>query len=273
MNYKMIASDLDGTLLYDVFSVSAENMEAISEYTVKGGIVVPTTGRCYFEIPEQLRMSNDIRYIISSNGAVITDQKTGERECISISSERFDRLLDILEEYECYFNLAYRGHGYIAPEQDDAEVAASYHVNPYYFMHYHNKCEKPTDFHEFLRSGISPDMLSVFFRHQSELDICTERLKALGGLDITSSIDFNIEIIASGAKKGDAVSRLANRLGISKSEIIGIGDSQNDTTLLAATGLPLAVSNACDTLKKQANQVICSHTEHIIRYLLDHTIE
>ncbi len=273
MNYKMIASDLDGTLLHDVFSVSPENMSAISEYNAMGGVLVPTTGRCYFEIPQELRESPDIRYIISSNGAVITDQRTNERDCVSIPANLFLNLLDILDDYECFFNLANEGRGYIDPELDDADLTASYNVHPYYFMHYHNKCVKPADFRTFLRSGLSPDMLSVFFRHAHEMAECEKRLQALGGLSLTSSIDFNVEIIAEGAKKGDAVSRLAKKLGIEKNEIIGVGDSENDLSLLAATGLPLAVKNARDALKQKADRIICSHTEHIVRYILDNIIE
>ena len=87
MNYKIIASDLDGTLLYDVVSVSEENYKAIAEYNKMGGQLVPASGRCFYEMPKALIDCPDVRYYISSNGAVITDTKTGERDEVLISRQ------------------------------------------------------------------------------------------------------------------------------------------------------------------------------------------
>ena len=114
-------------------------------------------------------------------------------------------------------------------------------------------------------------MVAVFFKHQNELDECVEKINALGGLISTSSTDFNVEIIAKGASKGDGIRRLAKMLDISTDEIIGVGDSRNDIALLEAVGLPLAVSNAADVLKEKAEAVICHHTEHVVKYILENT--
>ncbi len=270
MNYEMIVSDLDGTLLYDLETVSPENYKAISEYTAMGGLVVPATGRCLYEVPLALRACPDIRYIISSGGAVITDLRTGEADRRAIESDRFAEIVSILREYACFLSFHYNGYGYVNAAQDDRAIADSYRVHPYYFMHYHMTCEK-VDYDTFL-AGVSPDMFSVFFRHDEELLACTKRLRALGGLTITSSAPHNIEVVADKVSKGESVKRLADRLGVDITRIIGVGDSENDLSLLGAVGMPLAVSNACEPLKEKAKRVICSHTEHIMRHILDNII-
>ena len=272
MNYKMIVSDLDGTLLYDVFTVSKENLAAIERYKDMGGLTVPASGRCFYEIIPELRNCKDIRYCISSNGAVITDLATGERDTVCISKELLDSLLDIISDYETYFSMHCDGDGFIDSNNDNEERAQYYNVNRHYYVHYKRWSKKVPNLAQACRGKDGVEMASIFFRYQSELDECVKRLEALGGLVITSSADFNIEIIAEGASKGDGVRRLSKRLGIEKDEIIAVGDSPNDLTLLGAAGKPLAVSNAVDLLKERAEQVICSNREHIVEYILKNFI-
>lgn len=273
MNYKIIASDLDGTLLHDVFTVSEENYKAIAEYKDMGGQVVPTSGRCFYEIPTELIECEDVRYYISSNGSVITDSETGERDEVLISNELFDKIMALTFEYETYHTVHFEGHGYMLAKNDSEEMGKYYNLNKYYYMHYHEKCRKLDKWDGAFSHGHGVEMVSVFFREQKELDECVERLKALGSLVVTSSADFNIEIISEGASKGDGVRRLAKKLGISTDEIIGVGDSRNDMALLDGVGMPLAVSNAAQVLKEKAARVICSHKEHIVRYILDNLVK
>ena len=273
MKYKIIASDLDGTLLHDLFSVSEENYRAIEEYSKMGGYLVPASGRAFYGIPKELRECKNIKYCISSNGAVITDTETCERDEVLISNELYKKLMKLTNEYETFHTIHYNGGYFMLKEHDDEERAAYYNVNKYYYVHYHRCCEKIDTWDSAVADGHGVEMVSVFFRSQKALDECVEKLNALGGLIVTSSANFNIEIIAVGASKGDGVRRLANKLGISIYDTIGVGDSRNDMALLDGVGLPLAVSNAADILKEKAEKIICSHTEHIVRYILDNIIK
>lgn len=273
MNYKMIATDLDGTLLYDVFTVSKENFKAIEEYVKMGGFVVPTSGRCFREIIPEIRNCKDIKYCISSNGAVVTDTSTGERDEVLIPSNRFEEIMELTLRYETFHTIHFESDSYMLKENDSAERATYYNLNEYYYMHYHKWCKKPEKWERELFGGRGVEMISVFFHSQEELDKCTAELKAMGDIVVTSSADFNIEIVSKGASKGDGVRRLAKKLGISPDEVIGIGDSPNDIALLDGVGLPLAVSNAVDILKDRASRVICSHKEHIVKYILENIIE
>lgn len=72
------------------------------------------------------------------------------------------------------------------------------------------------------------------------------------------------------AGKGNALRSLADMLGVSHDETIGVGDSDNDTSLIEAAGLGLVPSNGCGSLKKIADEIICSNDEHIACYILDH---
>jgi Cof subfamily protein (haloacid dehalogenase superfamily) len=271
MNYKIIATDLDGTLLQDVFSVSDENYKAIEKYTAMGGLVVPASGRCFYEMPQALRDCPDIRYYISSNGSVITDSVTGENDEVLISDEKFEELKRLLGEYETCLNIHYCGKSFMLAENDTEERASYYNLNRYYYQHFHENSEKLQGFEGAFSGGV--EMVAVFFKYQRDLDECVERLNALGGVIATSSTDFNVEIIAKGASKGDGIRRLAKKLGVSTEQIIGVGDSPNDIALLGGAGLALAVENADEILKDKAEKIICHHTEHVIKYILENIIE
>lgn len=273
MKYKMIASDLDGTLLYDLHSVSAENYRAISEYKKTGGEFVPTTGRCFYQIPERLRKCDDIRFYISSNGAVVTDKLTGELDEQLISNELFEKIKKITYEYETLLAVHSEGYGYMLKKDDSNERANCLNLSSYFYEHLHETCRKVDDWEKSFTHKRGIEMIVAFFRYRSDLEKCVKRLNELGGLVVTSSENFNIEIIAEGASKGNGIRRLAKRLGLSVEEIIGVGDSPNDISLLNGVGLPLAVSNAADELKAIADRVICSHKEHIVRYISDNIIK
>ena len=273
MNYKLIASDLDGTLLYDVFTVSEENFKAIEKYKAMGGQLVPTSGRCFFEIPESLRKCKDLSYCVSSNGAVITELATGRRDEVLIPLDKYDRIMELGKEYDTYPSIHFDGYGYILKIDDDRERAYSYNLNSDYFSHYHRWCRKPESWDGVFEGSQGVEMISLFFKTQKALDECVEKLNALGGLVVTSSAPFNIEIIAEGATKGDGIRRLAKRLGLTMEEVIAVGDSPNDMAMLSAVSLPLAVENAADSLKAMAKKVICSHKDHIVPYILENIIE
>jgi hydroxymethylpyrimidine pyrophosphatase-like HAD family hydrolase len=83
---------------------------------------------------------------------------------------------------------------------------------------------------------------------------------------------FNLEIAASLANKGEAVSRLAKMLGIDESEVAVIGDSGNDYPMISRFEKSFAVKNARSTIKEAANYELCSNNEHAIEYLLKNVI-
>jgi hydroxymethylpyrimidine pyrophosphatase-like HAD family hydrolase len=79
-------------------------------------------------------------------------------------------------------------------------------------------------------------------------------------------------VYSSDAGKGKTLAAFADKLGVDISDVIAVGDSNNDATLIEKAGLGLAVANACDALKEIADQTICDNSEHIAKYVLEHFI-
>ena len=101
--YKIVASDLDGTLLNKDQTVSEENLCAISEMNRLGVEFVPTTGRGMNEIDRSLINSPDIRYIITSNGAVLFDKNIGKPLLTRyVSKDSVHLILEALRPYNVF---------------------------------------------------------------------------------------------------------------------------------------------------------------------------
>ena len=98
--FKVICSDLDGTLLDNNSELSEENFLAIEKLTEKGYLFVPATGRTYGEIPEAVREHKSIRYFIYSNGSVIYDKLEDKRYEIPVSHEKILEIIEVLKNLE-----------------------------------------------------------------------------------------------------------------------------------------------------------------------------
>lgn len=262
MKYKLIASDLDGTLLAPSGEITKENLDAVASIVQRGILFVPATGRALYEIPESVRECPSVRYIICSNGAVIYDRKTGESVRNCFTAEQFAQIRTLVGEYTATMTVHCDLYS-VADANMTREMYEYYRVNEYYQAHIKQNNVLRDDFKEYIARPHEAEMLSLFFRYDSELEECRERLLAMGDVDVTSSVAGNLELIRHGALKGAALARLCEKLGISQSEVIAVGDSSNDASMLETAGLALAAANAADSLKAVADGVVCACTENI----------
>ena len=273
MNYKIIAIDLDGTLLSTKGDITDENLAAIKDLAERGIIFVPVTGRAMYEMPRRVYECEYIRYIISSNGAVIYDKQTGETVSHNFTAEQFARIYSVLKEYEATMTIHYALRSVADSAKVSDEVFNYYRVNDYYKNHIRTHNVMRDDFDEFFSEPREAEMLSVFFRYDSELEEARSRLEAMGDIDITSSTVGNIELIRHGALKGNALSKLIDKLGVSLAETIAVGDSRNDISMLEIAGLALATDNATDAVKAKSHRVICHCDKNTAEYIRDNILK
>ena len=106
---KLIALDLDGTLLNSEKVISAGNFAALSLAAEQGHMIVPATGRALRAIPEQVMALPFLRYAITINGAKVSDTRTGETLLrAELALDTCLRLMDFAGRYDamydCYWN-------------------------------------------------------------------------------------------------------------------------------------------------------------------------
>ena len=269
-DYKIVCSDLDGTLLNDKSEISKENLLAIDELVKRGIHFVPSTGRTFSEIPDEIKKNQSIHYMICANGAVVFDRHKNQRIVTGMSNKIVNQILDVLSPYEVHLTIRYQDSSYVDKEYVSEKAYDYYNVCDAHRVVLNGFGVYQDNFLELCRKADDVEVLSTFFHNYDEMMACKEKIEQLGGLRITGVSEYNLEIMNQDAGKGNALRWLAKANDIAQADTISVGDSDNDVSIIEAAGLGLAVSNACDSLKEVADNIICSNEEHIVPYILSH---
>lgn len=268
MKHRFISFDLDGTLLYDLTTISEENYQALAELDAMGVTLVPTTGRTLYEIPERIRTCPYFKYMITSSGAYTYDLRSGEiLSSHLIGTDQLSLMNRIIRDYDNVSMIHYEGDNYVdasqgAEDYERCRLTAG-------FKRIIGLFGKPVeDYNSFFSSLKGAEMVCVFFSSDKEKEECRARLSEEGFTVVASAKD-NIEIISGKADKGLAVIELANSLGIPVEETIGVGDSMNDLAMITSVDIGIAMANGTDELKARADHIACHYKEHIAKYILE----
>lgn len=268
VKYKMVCSDLDGTLLNNNSKISRENLWAINELVGQGAYFVPSTGRAYRELPAELRENPAIRFIICSNGAMILDRESQKQHLICMSNQNVRDIFTALEEFEVHISMRQGGVCFADAGYSTEKAFDYYNLCQAHRVVLNDYADFRSDFEEFFQKSDDVEVISVFFHNKKEQEIAKTQLEKLSELRVVESFEYNLEIMSAKAGKGNALLLLLKLLRLEKENTISIGDSDNDSSIIEVSGLGLAVSNACESLKSIADEVICSNEEHAIDYVV-----
>ena len=266
---KIIATDLDGTLLKSDTTVSSENLCAIKRLSKKGIKTVVLTGRTFYEIPYELRSCDEIEYFVYSNGAGIQSSKKGIVYYNTFDRKTSCEIYEILDSFDTLIELYSNQFPYIDKE-DYSDDSFEYYRIDESFLPEMKKSRKPIKNLKDLLTDESYkiEMFDVFFRNDSEKEACRKLLlEKFDGIEITSSLSSNLEIIKKGTDKGSGLKKLCELAKYDLDDIIVIGDSKNDISAFNTAKTKYAVSNACVEIKSLADKIICSNDEGIMKYM------
>ena len=265
LHYRLIAFDLDGTLLDSRKNLPEENRRAMEAAAEAGLLLVPATGRIYRGIPESLKSLPFIQYYILSNGAVVYDAKQDRilyRGDVPVElALRCYEYLDTLPVlYDCYQN----ERGWITRSM--LEAAPPYFAYEPEIMKLLYGLRIPVDdLKQTLRERGEPlQKIQCYFLPEDEelrLRQLTEIPRRFPELVATTSVSNNIEINSINAGKGKALSALCEILGFPAAEAVAFGDGSNDAEMLRAAGLGVAMENAMESVKAVADELTASCDE------------
>lgn len=271
--YKIVCSDLDGTLLGLDMTVSEENRAAIRKMSELGVAFVASSGRTLHGFPRDVLENADIRYLSASNGAVIYDKKLGAPIYTKYIPKKIsDQMFDILWENNALIFPHIDGKMWGDMEKASHEIYAAHRMSSYFESYINAVGNFVNDFKAFCKRASDVEMVSAFFPDDESLMRCTEALRKAGDYTLASSAKYNLEIFYAKAGKGNALSEFARLMQIDIKETIAVGDSTNDMSMIEAAGLGLAMGNAFAELKEAADEVICSYDGHSAKYILEHYI-
>ena len=265
MSRKLIAFDLDGTLLDDDKRIPPEHLRALEAAAARGWVPVPATGRIVRGIPEPVKALPGLRYFIVSNGAGVYDAAEDRllyRGDVPLElALRCYEYMDTLPViYDCYQNES----GWMTRSM--YEACAPYFPTEPHMLEIVKRLRVPVDdLKETLRQRGEPlQKLQMFFKPE-DLDERERQLRRIPELFpelvATTSVSNNIEINSVNAGKDKALLALAAHLGIPREDTVAFGDGTNDLAMLRAAGLGVAMANADPKVKAAADEITGSNND------------
>ena len=265
MTAKLIAFDLDGTLLDDEKHLPEENLDALRVAREAGILLVPATGRILKALPEELLSLGIFRYFIFANGAEIYDLESQQalyraqiEPALAVRLCEYMDTLPVL--YDCY-----RGeYGYMTQWMYDR--AAEFFVTEPHILKLIRSLRIPVPElkKNILDKDIPLEKLQMFFRPEDmeerarQLELVPQRFPELMA---SSSLKNNIEINSASAGKGNGLRALCGLLHIDCAESVAFGDGLNDVDMLRAAGRGCAMQNAAEAVKECADAVVESNND------------
>lgn len=253
MKYKMLVLDMDDTLLTDDHKISEENKEMLFKAQELGVYVVLASGRptpAMTAYAKELKL--DDSYMISYNGAVITDLK--EDKII------FEQTLSQQQIHELYdYSLKSKTHiityvdGKIVSETDSEYIEVERTITGL-------EHDKVPSFKNKVKSSAIKCILleEPGYLKEVEKDLKT----AMPHLSVCMSKPFFLEVAQNGIDKGASIKFLAEKLNILQSEIIAVGNAGNDLTMIEYAGLGVWVDNVTPELRDKGDVIVASNNDH-----------
>lgn len=248
MKYKLVAIDMDGTLLNSNNEVSERTKIAIGKAKEQGVNIVLATGRI---LKSALQYGLDLDVgspIIACNGAIIVNV---QKEIIykkPMDKNTIENILDLAKRNNIYYHF-YDEYSFYANTLVD-EVVGFYNTATAKLK----GLELEINIFEEKREILDKNDLNVlkFMFIDNNLDKLYKvrnELEQMGVLSISSSWDNNIEVMGNGVSKGESLKYLCNQLNVDRSQVIAIGDNENDLTMLEYAGLGVAMGNSKDCVQ------------------------
>ena len=270
MEIRLIALDMDGTLLDSRKKLSQANRQALCACIEKDIMIVPSTGRTVDGIPEEVKSIPGIRYAVTTNGAVIEDmQQKKKLDSRLMSWEQALSLLQMVDSCHVMYDPYIDGRGISEPRFFD-------HMEEYGLPSEIQALVRRTrDIHEniieFVKISKKPvEKINLFFPNSQEKARVRRLLEQRDDVLITPSMPFNLEINALGATKGEGLLRLGKHLGISREEMMAVGDGENDVSMLQAAGIGVAMKNSKTELFDFADYITDSNDEDGVAKAIAH---
>ncbi|NCB42568.1 MAG: HAD family hydrolase [Clostridia bacterium] len=253
---KILAFDMDGTLLDEQGSLSSVNEACIQRAMDKGYHIVIATGRGYSAFPEDVLNIKGIRYMISSNGAHIVNQHTRETIYSNLlTRDAVEAAMPWISDPELMREVFF--HHKVYADKHCMDDLSRYGVLSEKSQKYVWATRKPVeDAVELIREYADQlENINLLFPNQEKRLRYWEELRNVKGLTVVSSMPYNIELGGATTSKATALKALAGMLGLSHDNIMSFGDSSNDAEMLSASQIGIAMGNAVDELKEIADCV------------------
>lgn len=265
MSIKLVAIDLDGTLLNSDHHVSKENKQAIQKAKAQGVKIVLVTGRPLkgmLPILDECNLTEEGDIGLTYNGGLVQWTRTGETlSQITLPKEDVIDVYKLSQDLELPCNFIDLDTVYAPSYPKDKPSLYSKHMKALPFEPI-DMVDLPEEF---------PINKIVMCWHQEELD---EKIKEIPEVyheryTIMKSRYNLLEVLPKTVDKGKGLIQLSELLGIGLDEMMAIGDQENDLAMIQTAGTGVAMANATQIVKDAAQIITKSNDEHGVGYAIE----
>ncbi len=256
MRYRLLATDLDGTLVTDDKRVTERTKRAVEAMIRRGGTVVLSSGRPSYgiwHVARELSLPEMGGYILAYNGGELLDCKDGEAKfSVRIPPEKIPAIVRLAREHGTAI-LTYEGEFLITESGGDLYVQGE-------ARNTRMKVKEVPD----LISYITFPIVKLMMVGTEEEILRMEPVvrETLGPeFAVFRSEAYHLEILPAGVDKGSGLLRTLEYLGIPREAAVSCGDYDNDIPMNEAAGLGVAMENGCQEIREKADYVTCSNEE------------
>lgn len=263
MAIKLVAVDIDGTLVNSNREITPDVFQAVQEAKAAGVKIVITTGRPIAGVTELLKnlnLTDEGDYVITFNGGLVQDVATNE---------------DIVKEsvsYQDYLEielLARQIGVHMHAITKEGIYTANRNIGKY-TVHEAQLVSMPV-FYRTPEEMANKEIIKIMFIDEPEvLDAAIAKIPSemYDRFTLVKSQPFYLEVVNKKVSKGNAIIHLAEKLGISMDETMAIGDEENDRAMLEVVGTPVVMENGNPEVKKIAKYITKSNDESGVAHAL-----
>ncbi|QKJ85002.1 Sugar phosphatase [Paramixta manurensis] len=265
MAIKLIAIDMDGTLLNPQHDITPRVKQAIARARSKGVHIVLATGRPFIGIQRyllELDLQQEGQYCITNNGALV--QRAVNGDCVAETTLSFDdylRFEKLARELGVHFQALDKSFLYTA-NKDISE----------YTIHEASLTGMPLRYRAVEEMDSTLTFPKVMMIDPAEvLDAAIARLpqEARDNYTILKSAPYYLEILNKRVNKGSGVQALAEQLGLARDEVMAIGDQENDLAMLEYAGIGVAMGNGIEAVKAISQFVTKTNMEDGVAHAIE----
>ncbi|RYM05946.1 HAD family phosphatase [Sporolactobacillus sp. THM7-7] len=259
---KLLAMDMDGTLLNAHREITRENLEALRFARSKGVTLTIASGRAFFDIRSKMREVDLPTHLIGTNGATV---HAADGQLLGADFLDREQTLQIVAELEKekYYMGVYGEENIYVPEDGTKWLREELHrLNIHEDRSIGFQGATRDDFYRFFKdwreleeSGSNFYKIIVFSFDDDKLRKAREVYEGGRRYSIVSSGTGNFEIMAPNVSKGNALFQLATHLDVPLRDVMAIGDNYNDLSMFDVAGISVAMGNAEDAIKEKCDLV------------------
>lgn len=256
--YKLIATDLDGTLVTDDKNLTDKTVENVKKALKKNVKIMITSARAFYRLEryiDELDLRKENQYTICFNGAIIVENITGKvlysknldkeevSELIGLGKQLnvpimlYSKNANLVEEMPEVIQKNKNSKGMNIKIENFNKIDFDEEENYIYKIVFMDKPERIIE----IRKNLSKEIIDKY--------------------EVTSSVPQYIEFVKNGIKKSKAIKFIMDKCKIKREEVMAIGDGENDVEMLRFAGLGVAMENAGNYVKENADYITTSNND------------